>query len=196
MSRRIIASVAIAASTLVPPAAYACFLETGPKGALTTSDPLTIPVLVAGRAAAAEDRIDWFRSSDVGAVRQTVFLLSLLPRTAAIAATPMVERGFSFSVLQVQTGYWTRYQGSENGALSVEAHRSGPAAGDDVIAVSDSALVAIMRGRLDFETAARFGLIQGRGDSIEIAMAAFEGIVQGFGASRSEQPRSALARGR
>jgi hypothetical protein len=153
-------------------------------------------VLVAGRAAAAEELIDWFQSSDIGAARQAVFLLSLLPRAAAKAAAPTaVERNFSFSVLQVQTGYWTRYQDTEKDKLTVEAHRSGPSPGDDVIAVSDSALIAILRGRVNFETAARLGLIQGRGESIAIAMAAFEGIVQAFGSSRSGHRISALAKG-
>jgi hypothetical protein len=179
--RRALAPIAVAAGLAATPA-QACFLEMGLAGGFATSDPLTIPVLVAGREAAAEARIGWFSSTDEEAVRAAILFLSFLPRIAA--ETPVAEgSGRVFSVLQVQTGYWTRYRVAADGALAVEGHHAGPEAGEDVIALADSALIEILRGSLGFEAAREAGLIRGRGATVEAAMGSFREIVAAFEAS-------------
>jgi hypothetical protein len=174
---------AVAAACIAAGSAQACFLEMGLGGGFATSDPLTIPVLVAARGAAAEERIGWFASTDAEAMRSTILFLSFLPRIAAEAPLTGAHGGRVFSVLQVQTGYWTRYRVGEDGTLTAEGHHPGPAEGEDVIAVADSALIAILRGSLDFEAAQEAGLIRGRGATVEGAMGALREIVAAFEAS-------------
>jgi hypothetical protein len=179
--RTLLSAVAVAALATGP--ADACFLEMGVTGGFVTSDPLTIPVLVAAREAAAGERIGWFSSRDAEAVRNAILFLSAVPRFAG--QTP-IEAGVNepaFSVLQAQTGYWTRYKVEEGGALTAEGHRTGPGAGDAVIVVSDSAFLAILRGRLDFSDAREAGLLRGRGAAVETAMSTFEDVVAAFRAS-------------
>jgi hypothetical protein len=180
--RKVLASAAVI-GLLAAPAGQACFLEMGVNAGFSTSDPLTIPVLVAARGAAEAERIDWFASTDEEAVRNAILFLSFLPRIAAKAPIARADGGVVFSVLQVQTGYWTRYRVAEDGGLTAEAHHAGPETGENVIAVSDSALIGVLRGSLDFDAAREMGLIRGRGAGIEAAMGTFREIVAMFEAS-------------
>jgi hypothetical protein len=181
MRRAILSAVAVAALATGP--ADACFLETGLAGGFVTSDPLTIPVLVAAREAAAGERIGWFSSRDTEAVRNAILFLSAVPRFASHAPIEAGVNKPAFSVLQAQTGYWTRYKVEDNGALTAEGHRTGPGPGDAVIVVSDSAFLAILRGRLDFADARETGLLRGRGEAVESAMSTFADMVAAFRAS-------------
>jgi hypothetical protein len=182
MTRRTLLSAVVVAALATGPA-DACFLEMGVAGGFVTSDPLTIPVLVAARDAAAGGRIGWFSSRDAEAVRNAILFLSAVPSFAGKTPIGAGVNKPAFSVLQAQTGYWTRYKVEDNGALAAEGHRAGPGPGDAVIVVSDSALLAILRGRLDFADARETGLLRGRGEAVESAMSTFEDMVTAFRAS-------------
>ena len=193
MIRSMLQAVAIAMLLASTPS-RACFLELGMDGGLSTSDPLTIPVLVAAREQAAKERIDWFSSRDTQAVSIAVLRLSALPRILNRTPIETDAAPAAFSMIQVQTGYWTRYRIDHDGTLSAEGHRDGPAEGDVVIAVSDSALLAILRGRLDLDAARELGLVRGRGESIEAAMETLTAIVAAFRVASARQVNSAPPR--
>jgi len=151
---------ALAAATagvvaLVASPAAACFFHSNPIG-LTVGHGLALPVAVATRAAEEADMLPPVSSGRQRALTRLSVINAYLPK---LAARSSVLGDFdAFSVLQSQSHTWSRYAPGPGGVV-VEDHRRRPEPGDAVVVVADTALAALLGGRLDVYAALDRGLV-------------------------------------
>jgi len=150
-----LAALAAGVIALVASPAAACFFHSHPIG-LTVGHGLALPVAVATRAAEEADMLPPVPSRRQRALTRLSVINAYLPK---LAARSSVLGDFdAFSVLQSQSHTWTRYAPSSGGVL-VEGHRRRPELGDAVVVVADTALAALLGGRLDVYAALDRGLV-------------------------------------
>ena len=164
--------------------AGACFLEMDIGRGMVTSDPLASPVLVAARNAIDDGHAIPLDMRDKSRMSSAVALQSYLPRVidGATVKAPQVR----FSVLQAQSGYWTRYV-IMDGKVHTEAHRLEPGEVEAILVVADSALLPVLIGEASPEDLRRQGLVRARGVDSEKALDAFEALLASFGETRLAQ---------
>jgi len=152
---RALAAVAAGVVALVAFPAAACFFHSNPIG-LTVGHGLALPVAVATRAAEEADMLPPVPSGRERALTRLSVITGYLPK---LAARSSVLGDFdAFSVLQSQSHTWSRYAPGPGGVL-VEDHRRRPELGDAVVVVADTALAALLGGRLDVYAALDRGLV-------------------------------------
>jgi len=135
--------------------AVACFFHYNPKG-LTVGHGLALPVAVATRAAEEANMLPPVPSSRQRALTRLSVINGYLPK---LAERSSVLRDFdAFSVLQSQSHTWTRYAPGPAG-VAIEDHRLRPEPDDAVVVVADTALAALLGGRLDVYAALDRGLV-------------------------------------
>jgi len=152
---RTLAAFTAGALALVASPAAACFFHSNPIG-LTVGHGLALPVAVATRAAEEADMLPPVPSGRQRALTRLSVITGYLPK---LAARSSVLGDFdAFSVLQSQSHTWSRYAPGPGGVL-VEDHRRRPELGDAVVVVADTALAALLGGRLDVYAALDRGLV-------------------------------------
>jgi hypothetical protein len=135
--------------------AAACFFHTNPIG-VTVGHGLALPVAVATRVAEAADMLPPVPSGRERALTRLSVITGYLPKLAERSA--VLRHADAFAVLQSQSHTWTRYASGPNG-VTVEHHRLRPEPGDAVVVVADTALAALLGGRLDVYAALDRGLV-------------------------------------
>jgi len=148
---------------------------------MTTVDPLSIPVLVAARDAAAEGGIAALDSRNERQLARVVATLAYLPRVVDGEAVdgPAVR----FAVLQAQSGYWSRYVVAD-GTVRAEEHLTSPGTVDAVIVVADTALLALPQEGAPLAELRDAGLVRARGAGAERSLAVFDQLLERFAQSR------------
>ncbi len=135
--------------------AAACFFHSNPIG-LTVGHGLALPVAVATRAAEEADMLPPVPSGRRRALTRLSVITGYLPKLAARSS--VLGDVEAFSVLQSQSHTWTRYAPGPGG-VAVEGHRLRPEPDDGVVVVADTALAALLGGRLDVYAALDRGLV-------------------------------------
>ena len=135
--------------------AAACFFHSNPIG-LTVGHGLALPVAVATRAAEEADMLPPVPSGRRRALTRLSVINGYLPKLAARSS--VLGDVEAFSVLQSQSHTWSRYAPGPGGVV-VEDHRRRPEPGDAVVVVADTALAALLGGRLDVYAALDRGLV-------------------------------------
>ncbi len=155
--RRIAVALLVMLAGLNPLPGWACGFH-GQLPDLVAAHPRSISVALAVRdaldAAAVQPLPD--APPALGLMRATRLLQQFSPMVPATvnAAVP----GQTVAVLLVESGLWTRYTLTREGA-QVEPHINGPAAGERVLVTSETALNALVQGALDPARAQAMGLL-------------------------------------
>jgi hypothetical protein len=152
---RVLVSVAAGVVALSASPAAACFFHSNPIG-LTVGHGLALPVAVATRAAEEADMLPPVPSGRQRALTRLSVINSHLPELAERSS--VLGDVDAFSVLQSQSHTWTRYAPGPSG-VAVQGHRLRPEPGDAVVVVADTALAALLGGRLDVYAALDRGLV-------------------------------------
>lgn len=168
-----------AALSLSAVPATACFLELGIAG-IATGDPLAIPVLIATRAAAEAGAVPVLDMADRERLNRAIMILGYVPGVLDGAKVDLPP--VTFSVLQAQSGYWSRYTISD-GVVSAEPHSSAPGKDETVLVVSDAALLAILQGSGTAVSLSQAGAFQSRGADAGQAHDAYLELLDHFAAS-------------
>jgi hypothetical protein len=148
-------ALAAGALALVASPAAACFFHSNAIG-LTVGHGLALPVAVATRAAEEADMLPPVPSGRQRALTRLSVITGYLPKLAAQSS--VLGDVEPFSVLQSQSHTWSRYAPGPGG-VTVEDHRRRPEPGDAVVVVADTALAALLGGRLDVYAALDRGLV-------------------------------------
>ncbi len=150
-----LAALAAGALALGASPAAACFFHSNPIG-LTVGHGLALPVAVATRAAEEADMLPPVPSERQRALTRLSVITGYLPKLARRSS--VLGDVDAFSVLQSQSHTWSRYAPGPGGVV-VEDHRRRPEPGDAVVVVADTALAALLGGRLDVYAALDRGLV-------------------------------------
>jgi hypothetical protein len=172
-----VAGLLCAGVILATTQASACFLESGLGGELSTSDPLTIPVLVAARKAAESGSLTSVDMRDRSRLSRIVATLGYVPML--LDGARVDANRTRFAVLQAQTGYWTRYTVA-GGVVRTEPHLRGPGEVEAVLVIADAALIDVVLDGRSLEQLGNAGLVRARGEGAAQAVAAYTQLLDQF----------------